>query len=68
MINAFAVKGKKTRPTVDRCGLFISFRGKVRGTNARDHDVMSDPKKPEEDWLVTWREKLRERILLAKQE
>ncbi len=69
MINAFAVKGKKTRPTVDSCGLFISFRGKgLRGINATDHDVMSDPKKPEEDWSPTWREKLRERNLLAKQE
>ena len=48
---------------------FLFLSGvRLRGTNARDHDVMSDPKKPEEDWLVTWREKLRERILLAKQE
>ena len=68
MINAFAVKGKKQGPQLTTVGFFISFRGKVRGTNARDHDVMSDPKKPEEDWLVTWREKLRERILLVKQE
>ena len=37
MINAFAVKGKKTRPTVDSCELFISFRGKgLRGINATD--------------------------------
>ena len=50
MINAFAVKGKKTRPTVDPCGLFVAFRGKgLRGIDATDHDVMSDPKKPEED-------------------
>ena len=50
MINAFAVKGKKTRPTVDHCGFFISLMGKgLRGINATDQDVMSDPKKPEED-------------------
>jgi hypothetical protein len=67
LINAFAVKGKKTRPTVDPCGLFISFRGKgLPGINAMDRDVMSDPKKPEEDWSPTCKERLGERNLLAK--
>ena len=28
MINAFAVKGKKTRLTLASCGLFICFGGK----------------------------------------
>jgi len=62
LINAFAVKGKKQGPQLTAVGfLFLSGVRWLRGINAMDQDVMSAPKKPEEDWSPTWREKLRER-------